>query len=160
MPTIRGTGSLFLRNLLCPPYSLCTIRGNPIKHGLIFDHLYPNHIPHFKRWISLYPLIIMPVRDPVAVAGTWRKRGEKREHFLFMWQQWAQLAPIALLLPIDHPDRDEYLSKISAAVGVPLKTDWQPFNRTRVSRGTSDITDNDVNRLYDIPEIRRLYVKN
>ena len=160
MPTIRGTGSLFLRNLLSPPYELVPLQGAPVKHSLVFDHLYPGHMKHFHRWIQKFDVLVMPVRNPASVAATWIKRGEKLEHFLFMWSQWAALAPFAHILPIDHPDRDQYLKKLSDAVGIPLETDWEPFNQTKVPRGTSDVSGYNLDELYEIPEIRRLYVEN
>lgn len=157
MPTIRGTGSLFLRDLLSPPFSRVTLRGGPAAHSLVFDHLYSSRMPHFWRWMERFPTIIMPIRAPESVAQTWHRRGEKWPHFFEQWDNWAQLAPRAIILPVDLPEkRDEALTRISEAVGMPIETDWAPVNVTTVSRGTEEIPDS-VLGLYDIPQIRELY---
>jgi len=158
MPTIRGTGSLFLQNLLSPPYERVTLRGEQKPFSLVFDHLYPQHIPHFERWFSVFSVMVMPIRDPMTVAATWAKRGEKFEHFFFMWERWAEYAPFAHIIPVDlEGERDSRLERLSKEIGLELSTDWAPFNQTKTSKGGT-IPQEDVQTLYNIPEIRSLYV--
>ena len=156
MPTIRGTGSLFLQNLLSPPYERVSLRGERKPYSLVFNHLYALHMQHFYKWIQIFDLIITPIRRPELVAATWARRGDKEDHFWIQWDNWQKMVDLgALVLPIDHPDRDSYLEKISTAIDMKLETDWAPFNTAKAPRGTSLPVK--VDRLYDIPIIGELY---
>lgn len=75
--------------------------------------------------------VIVPVRDPALVAQSWIRR-RYTENLTRCWDLLAELArrQEIMLLPVDHPRRDNYLSAIALRLGEDLATDWQPVRHT------------------------------
>lgn len=156
MPTVRHTGSLFLRDIfLAVGFERVTLRGIETAHSLVFDHLYDTHMGHFKRWIGRFPLIVIPLRDPAATALSWARRSEDFGHFVEQWRNLISLSEHdPLYVPIDRPDRQNYLDAVAGAIGAELSTDWAPVN---TSCGPFKTDPPDVSDLYDWPVIGDFY---
>ena len=155
MPTVRHTGSLFMVNLL-RPYTRVSIKGSADEHDrpLIFDHVYDSHMKRFHEWIKRYPTVVIPLRDPTDCAHGWAKRGEDFDRFFNMWEnllEFDQYGPF--YVPIDHPERDDFLGDLSKHINMELKTDWRPHNTS--NQPSRDIPD--VSFLYNQPVIRDFY---
>lgn len=156
MPTVRHTGSLFLRDVfLSVGFERVTLRGQAAKNSLVFDHLYDTHMGHFKRWIERFRLVVIPLRDPAMTALSWAKRSEDFGHFLEQWRNLIALSDHGpLYVPIDRPDRQDYLNKVAEAIGAELSTDWVPVN---TFSGPLKASPPDVSDLYDWPVIGEFY---
>lgn len=79
--------------------------------------------------------IIVSLRHPISVALSWRSREDSVEK---MFDQWAYLVQIIavskpLFLPVDHPEKQEYLDELSRYVGKPLETDWKKYGNRPVT---------------------------
>jgi len=155
MPTVRHTGSLFLRDILCAAgYERVTLRGEAKPLSLVFDHVYDLNMPRFDRWLEGTPTVVIPLRDPQATARGWAKRDEMSPHFEAQWRNiisFAQYAP--WYVPIDTPDRQERFDALAEHIGAPLETDWEPVNTS--PNQPRDVPD--VSHMYDWPVIRDFY---
>lgn len=155
LPTVRHTGSLFWCAVLAQAgYERVTLRGEDKPLSLVFDHVYPKHMGAFKRWLSRFPTLVVPLRDPQATAVGWCKRGEMSDYF---WRQWRNLVSLDSYEPtyvtIDTADRQARLGALSRRIGAPLATDWKPINTSL--RPARDVPD--VSELYEWPVIRDVY---
>jgi hypothetical protein len=73
---------------------------------------------------------VVPLREYDEVAASWKRRGMNPSILERQWRAMRALSGVHFL-QIDAPDRDEQLARLSAALGVSLKTDWKPTNSVR-----------------------------
>jgi hypothetical protein len=115
--TIPGTGTHFLRELLKDEES------NVV-------HIWPNEVEVWSQALHEHdPSIIVPLRHPMEVAKSWKRRpgrGLELDKLPYWWQYMIGLVDPAKpwYLPLDVPDRDGYLDQINFDLGLSLKTDW------------------------------------
>lgn len=148
MPAVRHTGSQFLLGLLG---NRITLRGS--GDGVVFDHTYDGHMPHFRRWLESVDTVVIPLRDPEMVARSWAKRGEHK-HWEMQWRNlfwFDQFDP--LYVCIDHPEREVQLQAVSERLGKPIETDWKPVNESHGPIGDMP----EYEWLYQNPVIGRFY---
>ena len=106
-------------------------------------------------------LIISPIRDPRAKWDTWVRanRGPPFTGLVDFEYSWSRLDACYLahndfyLLPVDSPDRDEYLARLSVRLGVELHTDWSRVNRTP----GMEVTVIDLSNIYGLMVVRDVY---
>lgn len=70
-------------------------------------------------------IVLVPVRDPRAVARSWVSRGEDVLRMFDCMNAMMSFARPVHYLPIDRPDRDTWLQAFARAIGVVLSTDWR-----------------------------------
>lgn len=122
LPTIRHSGTNFAFHVLgLPWFKVWKWRGEP---GVIHHHFCDSLM---DRMEALLPApVVIPLRRPEAMAKSHMAR---YGHLDFLTRGMARLrvfegkcAPY--WLPIDAPDRDDYLAKLSEGLGMDLKTEW------------------------------------
>ena len=84
----------------------------------------PQH-DSLEWWLSRYPCIV-PMRHPLTVAASWKARNEDLS---LLPGQWAILKTEVdpyepMYLPIDSPDRMNWLDTICRNIDRELQTDW------------------------------------
>lgn len=82
-----------------------------------------------RHWLDLGIPIVVPIRHPIAVLKSWlvRKKDplELKKQFELLIKVVDPYKP--LYLPLDSPDREDYLTDIRLKVDLGLKTDWKPY---------------------------------
>lgn len=94
---------------------------------LWFSHCEPEKMPLVKRRVEEAEVLILTMRDPMEVAKSWIKRAMPlNQWFMDIWKNLFALQAEydGLWLPVDTPDRDDYLKQISERIGISLQTDW------------------------------------
>ncbi|MBT8439714.1 MAG: hypothetical protein KJO91_08305 [Gammaproteobacteria bacterium] len=129
-PTIRHSGSHFAVDLMGYDVNRCLswkAARNAAPHDAIFDHISP-----WKKDIFL-PLIadnltVIPLRHPYLTAKSWDDRKKDRQDLIDSWLVLVEdIDPLQpFYLPLDVPDRQDYLDTLNAATGRDMATDWSP----------------------------------
>lgn len=136
------------------------------KEGHIYcGHIYTYNAPLVKMRMEQYPAIV-PLRHPYLTATSWKKRGmdigEMCIAYYILVDQLDQYNP--LYLPIDRPERDDYLKAISKELKRPLKTDWPMVNSRYNTVKPEDLGEDQdqVDRLVSNinPFLKRFYPRN
>jgi hypothetical protein len=143
--SVRGTGTRFTRHLLGP--------------GV--DHV---HIDGLEPLDIEQKLVVIPLRDPRAVWGTWWRLNRRKpmEYDLARFERdWVRISDLytaggCVRLPVDHQERETYLSALSAVIGRELATDWRPQRDGRIEdRGPPP--EFDFARILNLPLLSGLY---
>lgn len=132
--SVPHTGSRFVQRLL----------------GCEFVHVYAGEsLERIKR----HDLIVVPLRHPMRVAESWKRRGKPiaehpvHEPMLAMWRNLIEvidpLKPV--YVPIDNGQRELALKGLGRRIGRMLETDWEPVTDTDIPR--PDVTLSDYERL-------------
>ena len=78
----------------------------------------------WENLVNLKPIV--PMRNPLAVAISWKARGKSLGP---LWDGFDALRSVAhkvgCWFPIDAPNRDFHLSQLSDFIGRPLSTEWE-----------------------------------
>ncbi len=96
-------------------------------------HPVPTRAKQIDGWLTRNKAehlpIIVPMRHPFSVAHSWRLRGELVEKMFAQYKMLEAICAVStpLFLPVDHPDRDDYLELMSAVLETPLTTDWAKY---------------------------------
>ena len=157
VPTIRNTGSHFVLRLLGKQHpwrpDILTWRGveRANADSVIFDHVFP-HQRHIFLPLIRDNLTIVPLRHPYLTAKSWADRNHHKSDLIGMWEVMAnEIAPLRpFWLPLDVPDRQDYLDLLNERTGLSLTTDWSPAG---VKHNNSDLRWQDVE---PTPEIAAL----
>ena len=117
--------------------------------GCLSDHVYLDDITQsrLRDKAAQAEILVTTMRNPLDVARGWMKRGRPLVEFFPMWESLIKLRSEAesYWLPVDTPDRAEYLSVISKRVGQDLSTDWPVINQS-----VKQITPDDDYTLSDV----------
>lgn len=73
--------------------------------------------------------IIVAMRHPLSVAKSWRARSEPVEKMFEQYQLLIELCELSrpIFLPVDHPERDDFLHFMGKELGLTLETDWAKY---------------------------------
>lgn len=124
------TGSHFAVNTIGLPLR------NWDKGGVAAQNLYHVYdgesLSIIKQAHSEGAMLVVPMRHPMSVAQSWANRGKPivehpvHEPMIKLFRNLIEhIVPLnPLYLPVDVPDREKYLAKLSKAVGRELKTSW------------------------------------
>lgn len=138
LASVRSTGTRFFTEIFrnagirCYKKEGITSLAASLSPGLHASHCEPVHMFHLEHRARDYPLFL-PMRHPCKVAQSWIKRGWPINHLFFAeWYNlfWLHEQYNGHWLPIDTPDRDEYLYAAGKISGIDLKTDWKPYEVT------------------------------
>lgn len=113
-------------------------------------------------------VIVAPVRRPEKVWRTFWQRFHKipgrtdNSHELSIPAAWRQMQTLSerhdiVWLPIDTPDRDDYLAVLSDRLGVELVTDWAPVGARPERYKQKQEPKKDWSWVYDLPFMRKIY---
>ena len=93
--------------------------------GLIFDHISPYHTQTFLPLIA-DNLTVIPLRHPILTAKSWSDRKKEIGDLVESWEILVnEIDPLEpYYLPLDIPDRQDYLDRLNAGTGRSMVTDW------------------------------------
>jgi len=101
-------------------------------------------------------ILISPLRDPWLNYVSHISKNRSYQLFKEAWIRFNEVYESGremFLLPVDHKDRDKYLSKLSDHLGVELKTNWKP----RGSGVRIKPDDIDLDEIYNLPVVKQFY---
>lgn len=121
--SVRHTGTRFVTNHLLADRRRTEFVPGPGEY--YFNHADPQQLHTIRERAKLFPCIV-PMRDPRAVAISWKKQRRDLADMVSNFHNLIcgidSLDPY--YLPLDAPDRDEWLAHINANTDLDLKTDW------------------------------------
>lgn len=136
--SVPHSGTHFVVYELLKDYT--DVRDDDFKAGLwkYQSHTYSNAMDELKRLLSQGHPCIVPVRHPVLVAQSWKRRGKEPLESIPFWSRLIneihQYHPF--YIPIDMMyARDAALSVINQRLKIKLETDW-PIVRDSGPRDT------------------------
>ena len=115
------------------------VKGVPTGKKQVRIHCELAHVDYLEWWCSKYPSIV-PMRHPVKVFESWKVR---EKSFKNLAGQYDILKNIVsnfdtTYLPIDVPDRDDWLWQLNERFGLDIQTTW-PVIMSR--KETATLTD-------------------
>ena len=133
IPSVWHSGTHFMTDQVVPDFTAHHfdhrgwIAGSPRGDIQVRCHCEPEFAKSLQRW-GKEGQCLVPMRHPILVAQSWKARG-KTGRFLELAAQWKLLkdhiAPHdPLYLPIDSPDRENWLDKIRNFLNSEIQTDW------------------------------------
>ena len=98
-----------------PPAYLCFVR----IHCDLLQHKY------LEYWMKRAHCIV-PMRHPLSVAASWKARDKDLSELPGQWQILKNEVALydPMYLPIDSPDRNNWLHAISRKIDQEIQTDW------------------------------------
>lgn len=143
--SIPHTGTHFCRD------HLLAGRSFHITH-FIWEFEQPAHTEKICAWMAMLPTII-PMRHPLAVAVSWKRRMRPLEQLPLAFQTLElRLDPLKpLYLPLDTPKREAFLDEIEKAIGGdPLPRDWPVIRGNEEKLGPAELTDAEAELMADM----------
>lgn len=149
VPTVKHTGSHFIRDDLLRDYEKVPLKGphsyimeniegvktkRKISEAALMDHLIYSKVQQFQKLITKDGNIcITPLRHPKLVAKSWLDKGlELKPDFYQMWTSLIDLEQFLVkkdskiyFLPLDVDDREDYLEALNEGTGLGLHTNWE-----------------------------------
>lgn len=97
----------------------------PVCIGFVRIHCDLLQHDYLEYWLK-HALCIVPLRHPLTVAVSWKARDKDLSELPGQWQILKnEVDPHdPMYLPIDSPDRMNWLDRISRNMGQELQTDW------------------------------------
>jgi len=146
LASVYHTGTRFCRESLFRDFSFGSQAiGSQAEATNI--HIEPVHIKSLQHWLNTADHVVVPLRNPLLVAASWKARGME---LAALEEQWQTMVDVVMphdpiYLPIDHPDRCLYLEALNQRIGLDLTTDWQPVGRRLPHEMINDepLTDNE-----------------
>ena len=127
--SVPHTGSQFVTQHLLAGAGLSS------PNDFYFQHVEDTTVPLMRKLMRDGWPCIVPMRHPSKVAGTWTGRGLELYTLRNYWRRLIlAIDPLGpLYLPIDVPNRQDYLDLINEATCLDLKTDWPVTGSTGLS---------------------------
>ena len=125
VPTIVHTGTCFTIDHLFA--DVPKIRNPKRGFGVFWAHVWAERMPEIIDRMGEGHPIVVPLRPPVNVALSWKKR---ERNLAELDQQWRRMRDIIdhydpMYLPVESPHREVFLDKIRHRLDMPLHTDWR-----------------------------------
>ena len=119
-----------------------SVADHATEDSLVFDHISPWHTKTFLPLIK-DNLTIIPLRHPYLTAKSWDDRKKDKADLIQSWEVLVnEIDPLEPhYLPLDVPDRQDYLDHLNEATGRSMVTDWTPRG---VVQGNSALRHRDV----------------
>ncbi len=131
--------------------------GTNFLDQLIKEYLGPVRAAHWShsRPDKLPKIVVSPIRNPQDVYTTWYSRGRFGPEFFKEWQVFneAFLLGIPTIVPVDTPDREFHLNKLSNRLGVDLQTEWVPVE----SQTRYPAPEIDLSSIYELEVVKAFY---
>lgn len=139
--SVMHTGTGFMRKLL-----------SGVGVGCVNTHwedFAPKSYPESMRFIS-------PLRHPYDTFVSWYSRDKFGPAFFKQWNEINEAYlkdEIAMILPLDLPNKNEHLHRLSLLLGVEIATDWQ-----RVSSWDRKVPpQTDISEVYGLQIVKDFY---
>lgn len=103
-----------------------------------YQHLVPHQREYIERMPGMYDFTFVPLRAPMEIARSWARKakpmGLLAERLEMLATMFEDEEP--LWIPIDTPDRDEYVQRASEATGLDLDPrGWPKVGQDRTNNG-------------------------
>lgn len=101
------------------------------KNPVWFSHAQTYFMDRIRQRIEASPPLVMTMREPMAVARSWYRRGKAMDDFFR--SIWLNLFTLSdeyehFWLPVDTDDRDQRIQALSDYLGVGFVVNWTPKN--------------------------------
>lgn len=131
VPSVHHTGTkLVFNDILRDLVAFNQQDKTPRDSGKLRIHIDAPFLEDLHYWCAKCSIIV-PIKHPRDVAIGWKVRFKKLGELAQQWT-WLkeEIAPYdPLYLPIDLPDRDEWLDKVNLKLNLKLNTDWPVIGR-------------------------------
>ena len=99
--------------------------AEPHGRGIVRIHCDEQQSKYLPRWMDSHRVVV-PMRHPMSVAASWIAREKDMKKLYFQWNCLKTLVhPCApMYLPLDSPDRMNWLDTICRNVDEELQTEW------------------------------------
>lgn len=158
LATVRNSGSHFALKVLGEHYERNYLSEDVHGDPLWFGHVENENLSTIKAKAEDYGPLILTMRNPVAVASSWIKRGKELDGmFKDMWRNLFQLkaeVEDSYWLPVDTHDREARLRIIGERLSKDLSTDWMPQG---VFYGAREIK---ASRGMNLPQARAYFLEH
>ena len=149
-PTIPKTGSRFLIDHLLGGYPKYQ---NESKDGVVFRHLASQDMPEVRGWLR-NNLVVVPLRHPVSCARSWCARGWRKK-IPDLTDYWRRLMYVVdrydvSYVPIDVPNRDEWLRLLNERLPTPVETDWPVVNGIKTPKDSAILNPEELQLIVDM----------
>lgn len=84
----------------------------------------------FRRDAMRHCFTVVPLRCYERIKESWERRGINTDDLLRQWNEIGALQEV-FFLPLDIPEREAALERLSNLLDVRLKTNWKPVNSMR-----------------------------
>jgi len=173
LASVPHTGSHFLIDLIdytvLPKDDMFSKAVERNQRFYRFWHVYGGESIECLLKFGKHAPVIAPLRHPMLVAQSWKNRGKpivEHEVHAPMIKLFHNLIDLSrqvtmYFLPLDLPDRDQYLRRIETVAGRNFKTQWSYYGPGPVSPQV-ELTEDDraaVRELMTDPFFERFYGK-
>ena len=129
--SVHHTGTQFITHEILKTFEARSldhrnlVAGPAAKDIWIRIHCEPQSIDRLGYWCSSRATIV-PLRHPAKVAASWKARGKDLSRLVAQWNILKNIVDEhdPMYLPIDVPDRMNWLDTISRNIDRELQTDW------------------------------------
>lgn len=134
--TVHHTGTHFIEEDILSDFDARSlnycgkIAGPSGKNIKIRIHLEPANTENLTEWCSQCEVVV-PMRHPISVAESWKARPKKmtqmtQEDLIIQWNILKSVVDPhhPIYLPLDVPDRDNWLQALNAKTGLNIHTHW------------------------------------
>lgn len=107
--------------------------------------------------LEISRVIVVSLRDPWKVWDSFCRMKRTKDRYFGCWQGLDELDKDFKLhyFPIDLPDRQGNLDRLSAVLGRTVTTDWEPVGVDYSRRGT--VVNQDLSSIYELSMIKDRY---
>lgn len=127
--------------------------GNAAQFHCLTEHM------QGIRANMLKGVMVVPLRDPVEIFTSWRRRDRSvsylRDQLDILTQGIHGYGPI--YVPLDHAERDLQLAKVNEAFGLSLETDWAPVGHRDAEVELEPHFLEEAKEWREVPPFRRYY---
>ena len=141
--SIEHSGTRFVKNHL--------LRG----HWNRYQHLVPHQREYIERMPGMYEFTFVPLRAPMEIARSWARKGMSMKLLADRFEMLATMfdSQEPLWIPLDSPDREEYLEAARSATGLDL----DPRGWPRVGQDRSVPSYDEARALLQTAKIKKFF---
>jgi hypothetical protein len=123
-------------------------RKRPPENGFVRIHCDTDQHGYLQWWLKQFPCIV-PLRHPMAVAASWKAREKSLDNLAIQWKILKEKVDpyLPMYLPIDSPDREQWLEQIRGFLNPELQTDWPVIMSCNKS---AELSDNDRQAVVEV----------
>lgn len=139
-PTVQHSGTRFLWNLLSGFKKINATSEWNFPDLLIHEHFSQNDYPRLVGLLDTYePPIIIPLRRLHSIVLSWERRQKGFDRLDIELERMTGLVDRQpYFLPVDAPDRDDWLQEINEGLNLNLSTDWSIVGSDKHSAGNPE----------------------
>lgn len=124
--SVQHSGTHFVKQHLLSGWPEVSEPKQHSANAIYQEHVVPESLLRIRAAMKCGAPCIVPLRHPVKVALSWKARGLNLAHFTDQFRRLVTAVdPLGpLYLPLDVPDREDYLARICERLGINFYTEW------------------------------------